>query len=197
MGNAAATLDDMFDEALGKEIFDKAISEYDSVELLKMFQWILKSEPSSIRYIFGTRPNDKDKRPVILQRYNRAFITTTTDMNTFNLEIANGKAVPEKTRLSRTKKGIRPINHSEKAVHILKKYGVDIQKDLTLENREASITKITNLEPDWNAKIVNESLYTMSEEQRQALIKSLDLSVYLGLVKQFYDENWTNYFARG
>ena len=196
MGNAAATLDDMFDEALGKEIFDKTISEYDSVELLKMFQWILKSEPSSIRYIFGTRPNDKDKRPVILQRYNRAFITTTTDMNTFNLEIANGKAVPEKTRLSRTKKGIRPINHSEKAVHILKKYGVDIQKDLTLENREASITKITNLEPDWNAKIVNESLYTISEEQRQALIKSLDLSVYLGLVKQFYDENWTNYFAK-
>ena len=197
MKNHKSTLNDLFDEELGKELLIKAMSDYNSIELLKMFQWIIKSEPSSIRYVFGTKVKDTERRPHILQRYNRAFFIKEANINTFNLELATGKTISEKTRISRKTKGVTVLDHSPKAVRILKKYGIDIQKDLANDNREASIEKLTNIEPKWNADIVNDSLYTITEEQRQTIINNLNLSVYLGLIAKFYNENWSNYFVRG
>ena len=178
-----------FDNDLGMKILKSAVKKFSPTEFLRMFQNIISSSDGSIRYVFGV----SDKEPsnaIILQHYNRVFIAKDNTPDTMHLYLATAKKLTPATKAKRLKNDERPIQHDEFALDVLKKNGVDIQS--VSDEREASITKVTNISSEWYMKVYNGSLYNMSEQEQNDLISSIDYDKYLSLLENTFNHSWKN-----
>lgn len=187
--NNKPELDEEFDDNLGKEILAKSFDTFtDKAHLLRMYQNVLASSIESVNYIFATKENDPT--PIILQRYNRVFIMKDTTPDTVHLYAANAKKITPATKAKRTRNNERAIQHDEVALNVLSKNGV-MEADLPMLT-EATIKKVTNIDPKWHMLVENHSLYTMSDERILWITQNLDMSKYLELLKKAYNDNWRN-----
>ena len=180
-----------FDDNIGMSIIKSAREKFkDDVHTLKMFQNIIASSPSSMRFTFGIRTNDPDKTPIPLQHYNRCFITKDTVEDTYFLQSAVAKVITDTTKNKRAKNNERPQMHDPIAASILASNGI---KTASLPiNKEASVVKITNVEDSWHILILNRNLYTMPQADIDELFDNLDYDKYLSLLHKTFENNWRN-----
>lgn len=60
------------------------------------------------------------------------------------------------------------------------------------QDKEATVKKITNLDPSWCMRIENRALCDIPDNEIQDLIENLDIEKYLELFKNGFEKNWRN-----
>ena len=183
-------LDKPFDNEIGMNILKSASSEFtDKVHLLRMFQNIVASSPSSDRYVFATPFNDPDTT-IPLQHYNRCFIVKDNTPGTYNLHIAAATVITEATAKKRKKLNERDRQHNPVALNILSVNGVTSES--MGFNKEATIVKVTGLEDNWCVYVKNNDLHLMTDEEIDEILDKIDYDKYLTMLKDSYESNWMN-----
>lgn len=178
-----------FDYNIGRSILMRATKVFDKPHLLRMYQNVLASSPGSISYIFGLRDSAPGV-PIIMQHYNRVFIVRDVNADTMHLHSANAKVITEAMRKKRDRHDERPVQHDPLAMQVLNANGV---KSSSLpRNKEAVLTKVTGIEPEWNMLIENHSLNLMSDAELDSIYSRLDLDKYLELFADSFEKNWRN-----
>lgn len=181
------SLNDPFSYKLGREILESAKTQFDSTKWLIMFQNIIASSPSSMSYIFSV---DNDNNAKALQHYNRVFIMKNGTANTVNLYKAMAHQISPATLKKRNLENCKPQQHDKLALKILADNGVLI--DHIPCDKEATISKYTNIETNWCMFVQNASIYYLSDEQRDFIINNIDMDKYLILLKNAYTNSWMN-----
>ena len=184
------SLEKDFDEEVGRNILLSAKEHFEPVKWLNMFQNMVSSSPGSISYIFGTTNHAPDE-PIIMQHYNRAFYMKNGTSGTMHLRAAYARTITPAMKKKRAVNKEKPVQNNPMATEILTAYGVNVSQ-LPL-NRETGIKKITNIEPEWNVRIENRSLYYLSDEELADIMDNLDYDCYLKLLRNGYEENWRNH----
>lgn len=189
-GYKGMSLTKPFDHEIGRNILMNAIHVFDKPHLLRMYQNVLASSTGSISYIFGLRDKVPGV-PVIMQHYNRVFIVSDSNPDTVHLHSANAKVITDAMRKKRARDNERAIQHDSLAMQVLNANGVK-PSDLP-RNKEAVVTKVTNIEPEWNMLIENRSLNLMTDAELDAIYSRLDMDKYLGLFADSFEKNWRNH----
>lgn len=188
-GYKGMSLTKPFDHEIGRSILANAVNVFEKPHLLRMYQNVLASSTGSISYIFGLRDNTPGV-PVVMQHYNRVFIVTDSKPDTIHLHSANAKAITDAMKKKRARDHERAIQHDPLAMQVLNANGVK-PSDLP-RNKEAVLTKVTNIEPEWNMLIENRSLNLMTDAELDAIYSRLDMDKYLGLLADSFEKNWRN-----
>ena len=95
--------------------------------------------------------------------------------------------------MTKRKKNSEPLyNNSDLAVYTLRKYGLNIQKDLNNNTKEAQIVKQPSLPPEFKIFVMNKSLASLNEEETDMLLNNLDMDKYLPLLESKYITDWSN-----
>lgn len=129
----------------------------------------------------------------ILQHYNRVFyVKDDSPYPDRHLYVAAGKTIPEKDMTKRKKNSEPLYNNSDLAVYTLRKYGLNIQKDLNNNTKEAQIVKQPSLPPEFKIFVMNKSLASLNEEETNMLLNNLDMDKYLSLLESKYITDWSN-----
>lgn len=189
MGDHGLSLADPFSEKLGREILMQSYQEFDRRKWLNMFQNIIASSPGTIAYIFAL----KDQAPddvIILQHYNRVFIMKDDTPGTVHLFKAMAKKIPDKTIIKRQQNNERTQKHDPVARQVLTVNGVRVDK--LSQNKEAVVTKCTNIEAEWCMYIQNAALENISDAEAQFILDRLDIEKYLTLLNNAYTRSWMN-----
>lgn len=206
-----------FDRSKGWVILYNARFAFpDTVAYLNMFQTMVASSIGSQTYIFGetdnllmykehicTIPFDKglfnaacDCRDInIMSHYNRVFFVkkefgTVYGKPIFHLCNAAARVITAAQKLTRKKLNQIPVQHDPYALALLEKFGLR-EKDIPV-GKEAKITKVSGIEPNWYVYIENRSLYELSEHEKRLLIDNLAIDNYLTLISDSFDRNWSN-----
>lgn len=184
-----AGMEKLFDEQLGLNILKASFDKFkDKTKLLIMFQNILASSIGSHTYIYGIDPiTQKD---IILQHYNRVFIYKDNTPNSLHLKAAVARKITPATLLKRKNDGGRLQEHDYVALNILDKNG--LTKTSIPSTHEASLKKITNIEPNWFMYIANQDLHLLSDEQALDILNNLDLDKYNQILKNTFEKTWYN-----
>lgn len=183
-------LDKPFDDDMGKKIITSARTKFnDDIHTLIMFQNIIASSPGSQRFVFATTDADPDIA-IPLQHYNRCFIVKDKTPNTVHLQQAVAKTITPATKKKRAKDGLRAQIHDPIAVEILSINGVDVS-ELDID-KEAALSKITNLETNWYVRVDNRDLHFMSQSDIDKILDNLDYDKYLTLLRDAFMNNWYN-----
>lgn len=186
------TLEKPFDEELGLRILTAPITDptlfQTKSEVLRMFQNVLASSDGSQMYNFAMR--DDDPNPIDLQHYNRVFIMKDKTPNTYHLSKAVVRTITDATIQKRRKDDELPQQHDEMALKLLKTQG--ITRESIPDNKEAAISKITNIEDTWYMRIENRDLSTLSNQELDEITQGLDIDKYLTLFKDCFEKNWRN-----
>lgn len=188
-GYKEMSLSKPFDYNIGRSILMNAAKVFEKPHLLRMYQNVLASSPGSISYIFGLR-NNAPGMPVIMQHYNRVFIVRDSNPDTVHLHSANAKVITDAMRKKRNRDNERAVQHDPLAMQVLNANGVK-PSDLP-RNKEAVLTKVTNIEPEWNMLIENHSLNLMTDAELDAIYSRLDMDKYLALFADSFEKNWRN-----
>lgn len=183
---------------------------------LNMFQTIVSSSIGSQRFVFGETdtlqlykenilsvPLNSDllnhaieKGDVkILPHYNRIFFVKKefaelSKKQIYHLYNAETRVITAAQKIKRSKNNERIIQHDPYAKRLLEEYKV-FDDDIPTE-KEAKITKVSGINPDWYVYIENRSLFELTDEEAQMLINNLDIDVYLTLIAESYNKNWAN-----
>ena len=179
---------DIFHKQTGLNILEAAKTAFSPVDYLTMFQHIVSSSAGSVRYIFGLR--DNDPTPVIMQHYNRMFFVKDAGPDTVHLWAAFAKKLTPATKKKRIKNNEPMQQHDPLAVEVLGLNGVklnDIPND-----KEAVITRVTNVDSKRNVLILNRNLHTMTDSEINAIIDRLDYDAYIKLLAHIYMGSWKN-----
>lgn len=181
-----------FDANLGFKILNSAITDKSlfktDAEVLRMFQNVLASSDSSQSYNFAFL--DNDDTPIPLQHYNRVFIMKDNMPDTYHMQKAAVRVINDATERKRRRNEEQPQQHDERALAVLAVHGIN-RGNIDL-NKEASTSKITNLEDSWYMRIENRDLSNMTDEERHIIIENLDLNKYLILFQNCFEKNWQN-----
>lgn len=181
-----------FDPQIGLSILHHAKDHFkDKVDYLLMFQNVLTSSTGSIAYIFGTKNNKEE--PIILQHYNRVFIMkddTPDCPNLMNLQSANAQAITPIVKAKRMRSGEAPRQPNPLALHVLEQNGVTL--DSLPDNKEPTVKKVTNVDPEWQMFIQNKDLNYLSDEEVTFILDNLDYEKYLYLLNNAYEKSWRN-----
>ena len=178
-----------FDYNIGRNILKSAVKVFEKSHLLRMYQNVLASSTGSISYIFGLRDN-KPGIPVIMQHYNRVFIVRDSNPDTVHLYSANAKVITDAMQKKRNRDNERAVQHDPLAMQVLNANGIK-PSDLP-HNKEAVLTKVTNIEPEWHMLIENRSLNLMTDAELDAIYSRLDMDKYLTLFADSFEKNWRN-----
>ncbi len=190
IGYKGLSLKNPFDDTIGKSILESARAKFnDDVHTLIMFQNVIASSPGSQRFVFATTDENPDEA-IPLQHYNRCFITKDKTPGTYHLKAAVAKVITDAMIKKRAKEKERPQQHDPTAVGILTINGVNVPN--LPPNKEAQVNKITGVEDSWYMLINNNDLYEMSDEEKNAILNSLDYDKYLSLLHDSYEKNWRN-----
>lgn len=185
-----AAIDQPFVEELGRNIITSARSRFnDDLKALLMFQNVIASSPGSQRFVFATT-DDAPDTPIPLQHYNRCFIVKDKTPGSFHLQTAVAKVITDAMIKSRRKKNEKARQHDPIALEILATNG--IKRDDIDMNKEATVNKISGVEESWYMLICNSDLHCMTDEERAAILDSLDYEKYLCLLKDAFEDNWMN-----
>ena len=178
-----------FDYDIGKNILMRAITEFDDVTYLNMFQNMVSSSDGSITYIFGE--TDDNDEPIILQHYNRVFIMKDKTPQTMHLKAAAARKITPATLAKRKKDGnVRLQQNDPRASKILEENGVSV-RDID-SRQETVIQKINSLDENWYMFICNRNLYELSDDEKRFITDNLDIEKYLSLLQNSFEENWRN-----
>ena len=178
-----------FNRDVGLEILNRARSEFDDFEYLRMFQNVLASSTGSINYIYGTKDNDPTN-PIILQHYNRAFMMKPNTPNTMHLWAANAKKITPAMKKTRQKnKESKLERHEPIATKVLRENAA--LKDVP-SGYDIVTKKVTNLSPEISVFIQNKDLHYLDDNEKQFLIENLDIECYLNLLQHAFEDNWMN-----
>lgn len=177
-----------FDDRIGLAILEKAKSEFEPRKYLQMFQNVIASSIGKMTYNFAV---DKYGGKKILQHYNRVFMVKpdTSFVPTYHLAAVWTKTISPATKLKRSNNHERAVQHDAQALTLLSAYG--IPESEIPANKEAAIKKITNVAYTDYAIIDNRALEDIPDTEVMIMIDSLDISVYLTLVRKTFD-NWRN-----
>lgn len=178
-----------FDETIGMEILNHAKDTLDPVQFLIMAQTIVSISKKSMSYNFAYKQDVNDAE--LLQHYNRAFILKDESRLTRHLKKTTAKKITEAVSRKRQRNSEREFQHDPVALKILEQAGITSEM-LEASSKEASIEKITGIDPEWNMFIYNGSLYELDQRQKDFLLQEIDLNQYLKLLKDVYENNWRN-----
>ena len=184
-------MDGPFDETIGRNILKSAMTKFDPVQLLIMYQNIIASSSGSITYIYGMV--DGEKEPRVLQNYNRMFIMKDNTPNTMHLWAAAARAITPAMKKKRAQTGDRPVAAPDPNAYIvLRANGEQIDMDHLYPDKDVVTKKVTNIEPEWAIYIQNKDLHILSDAERQFILDNLDMEKYLQLLNAAYTRNWMN-----
>lgn len=192
-GYKGLSLDDDFNEEIGKNILMKSKTAFKPLDFMLMYQNIVSSSPSSINYVYGltdANPNDA----IVLQHYNRMFIVKDNTPDTMHLWASCARKVTPAALQKRKRDGTRNI-YEPLAMYVLETNGVDTEeiKSNTSEVRDIVSKKVTNIEPEWYVKLMNYDLHAVSEKEFHELMDNLDYEKYLSKLKESYENSWRNH----
>lgn len=188
LGHKGLSLTKDMDKAVAMNILSSAKDKFDKTKLLIMFQNIVVSSIGSISYVFGTERKTPDV-PIILQHSNRIFLMKDDVPDTINIRIATAKAITPNTKQKRARENERAIQHDPMALTILQAHGVP-QTQIP-SDKEASIKKVTNIEPSWQVRVENHDLHLLDDSIKDDILSNLDYNKYLTILKGMY-ETWQN-----
>lgn len=197
-------------------LYNARFSFPDTAKYLNMFQTIVSSSAGSHTYIYGETDafrsykdalgkipfddklfEDACKRGDIniMSHYNRIFFVKKEFGEKYNKPIyhlsnAAARVVTAAQKLTRKKLNQIPIQHDCFALKLLEKFGLE-EAEIPLD-KEAKITKVSGIDPDWYIYIENRSLFELSEEEKQCLIDNLNIDNYLTLIADSFNNNWAN-----
>ena len=160
---------------VGREILMSTYKLWDKTKWLNMFQNIIASSTGSVMYIFGLKDNNPD--PIILQHYNRTFIMKDDTANTMHLQKAMARVITAATAKKRKKANEPPVQHGVTNIEV---------------GKEAAISKITLIEPNWSMLIQNKALENLTLDEIEFVRDNIDIEKYLGLLKDSFTKNWRN-----
>lgn len=184
-----AGMDKPFVDELGASILNSARNKFDRVKWLIMFQNVLASSDGSQTYVYAFAPDDPSNI-TILQHYNRIFLVKQGTPGAVHLQNAAVRVITDATVKKRQRDNEKLQQHDPVALNILKAYGITAG-DIPI-NKEATITKITGLDPEWDVIIQNKDLHYLSEEEMQFLENSIDMNKYLELLRTEFTNSWKN-----
>lgn len=192
-------LDKPFDETIGHQILESTFKTPspdpkifpNQQAVLRMYQNVIASSDGSQSYNYST--TDEDDTPTAMQHYNRVFIMKDGTPNTHHLQRAVVRVITDAVKKKRQKNNELEQQHDETALKILATQGITT-KTIPL-GKEAAVSKISNLDNAWYMRIDNRDLNNIPEDERQAIIDSLDIDKYLQLLKECYEENWMNAYV--
>lgn len=186
-GYKGLSLDQPFNDTIGMNILKSAIYKHDPVTWLRLFQNIIASAPSSIRYIYGVTETNPNK-PIILQHYNRIFYMKPHTQDTIHLWTAAARVITDSTKNKRIKDK-EPARQTEAiACQVMRENGVyDIPKD-----RDIVTVKVSNIDPEWCVMVENRDLNDLSVEEFHQLLNNINYEDYLELLRSSYEKNWRN-----
>lgn len=211
-------INEPFDMDKGRVILYNARFAFpDKAKYLNMFQTIIASSVGSQTYIFGETDNFlgykkfiTDEFPFnqglfdaaceskdinIMSHYNRIFfvkndIHTVYNKPVYKLKNAVARVVTPAQKLTRQKNNEIQIQHNPYALALLEKYGL-FEKEIPY-GKEAKISKVSGIDPDWYTYTENHSLFELSESEKQLIIDNLDMDIYLTLLADSFNNNWCN-----
>lgn len=167
--------------------------------VLSMFQIVTASNPASYSYIF----DDINHKP--LQRFNRCFImkaspALSASPNIVRLKTAVARSIPEKAYRKKAEAlgsefaQEKAFPNDKTAVDILSSYGLTNNTILGMTNphRQASVVKVTDIDPEWYILIENHSLAELEPDYRKWILDNLDLDKYAEIMAGKYNDNWKN-----
>lgn len=179
--------DQPFNNTIGMNILKSAIHKHNPVEWMRLFQNVIASSTGSVRYIFGTTEENRNK-PVILQHYNRVFYMKNGTKGTLHLHAAVARVIPDKIKQKRREVGENPRLVDPKAAFVLRENGVaniPTGKDIV-------IVKVSNIEPEWCTYVENRALKDIPVDEFRWLVDNMDYDCYLQLLRDCYESNWRN-----
>lgn len=194
-------LDLPFDDTIGRSILtqsvDRISKEIDKStnepkgkrEVLRMFQNVLASSPSSQTYIFATNDTNPGD-PIIMQHYNRVFIMKDGTPNTVHLHSATAKKLTPAQIKKRKSNNERPQQHDPIASMVLNACGENVSK--LPATHEAVVKKVSGVEEEWSMLVLNKSLFELTDEEVDKLLSEIDIEKYLGLLHEGFEKNWMN-----
>lgn len=165
------------------------------VYLLLMFQNVICASVSAENYPFAC--TDTGEISQYLDKYTRAFyIKENADLPYVHIQTAAGRKVTPVMQKTRLRDNLRPYLHDARAIEVIAyAKGLDhhvIKEQLESNIREAIIKKIANVDPSWHIYIENSDLHAIDITYAKQIIDSLDLNIYLNLVKTTYENSWQN-----
>ena len=186
-----------FNNDIGRSILERALTEFDKVQTLLMFQNIIASSSSSITYIYGKR--DGEDEPIVLQNYNRMFIMKDGTPNTMHLWNAAARVVTPAMKKKRAKDNLRPTAEPDPDAFIVLKANGETINGKPLDklsnlypDKDIVTKKVTNIEPEWDILIDNRDLHMLSDTDFQFIIDNIDIEKYLKMLDNAYTNNWMN-----
>ena len=187
-------LDKDFDREIGRNILERSKTAFEPLQFLLMYQNIVASSPSSITYIYGLTDEDPDN-PIILQHYNRMFIMKDGTADTLHLWASAAAKVKPAQKKKREKDGDKPAMFEPRATFVLKENGIDIDsiKHNNDDVRDIISKKVTNIEPDWYIKIINNDLHYLTQTDFDFIKNNLDYEKYLDKLATTYENSWRNH----
>lgn len=215
--NTPDFMSELFDVNKGWAILYNAKFAFpDTARYLNMFQTVIASSIGSQTYIYGETDNLQGYKAQIteipfnqglfdaacesmdinvMSHYNRIFFVKKEfgeiyGKPIFRLQNATARVVTAAQKLTRQKNNETLIQHDPYALALLEKFGLS-KKDIPV-GKEAKITKVSGISPDWYVYIENHSLYELSEEEKQMIIDNLDMDKYLTLFADSFNKNWSN-----
>ena len=188
----------------------------EKAKYLNMYQTIVASSVGSQTYIFGETDNCQSYKDGlcgipfnqslfetacengdinIMAHYNRIFFVkrefgTLYGKPIYHLNNAAARVVTPAQKLTRQRLNQIPIQHDPYAKAILEKFNLN-EKDIPI-GKEAKITKVSGIDPDWYVYIENRSLYELTDDEAQLLIDNLNIDNYLTLICDSFNKNWSN-----
>ena len=187
-------MDKDFDREIGRNILERSKTAFEPLQFLLMYQNIVSSSPSSITYNYGLTDEDPDN-PLILQHYNRMFIMKDGTADTLHLWASAAAKVKPAQKKKREKDGDKPAMFEPRATFVLQENGVDVDsiKHNNDDVRDIITKKVTNIEPDWYIKIINNDLHYITQTEFDFIKNNLDYEKYLDKLATTYERSWRNH----
>ena len=197
------------DRRIGLKILTDVIANDDPVHAATLFQNVIAASMGSITYPFASdvlaEGDDPDtiRNPRSLQHVNRVFIVKTGTPGAVSLRAAGAWAVNAASAIKRSRDGEPTVTTDPVARQILREQGlardhVDaVQNNLTMlpQNQDVAVRKITGLDPQWSALILNDDLHCLGADRLQELLSQLDLDIYNQMLAESFEANWMNICA--
>lgn len=169
-----------FNFELAKNCLKKYMDHTDKTKLLIMFQNIIVKSGTSESYPYLRHKDDHDEYKLI-DMANRVYIVK--EKSEYNLFKASYKKINDKY-LEKNIGPDRKILHDPIAKEILNKYQAQAPSD----QHKATLEKAKGIDEDWLIYIDNNSIYDMTEKQKDDILTILDLDAYIQMIYRTYED---------
>lgn len=158
--------------------------------------------------------NEEDGNQLVnprpLQMINRVFVVRGGTPGAVSLHNAGAWKVTAESKALREANGLRSTRDDPVAIDILSSHGLVRGLPAPARNangeviearsglvqlpidQDVAVRKINGIDPDWSMLVLNDSLHLSNPDALRAVIKQLDLDVYVQMLDHTYSNNWRN-----